>query len=756
MTTLPQTTAVQLPRPVPVGPATLGPTSVALPTISSQAPMTGADMWRVIRSNLWLIVGSLLASLILGFLLNWYLAAFHARYTATGYVEIKPGIPYDPTGRLVPGTYEQLGPNALLVEQRSQTAMLKTDTLFTQVLSDPNATIRATTWFNQFKRPDDTVDIAEAKDDLYDKFAVTPITDSKLIAVSFTYHVPNDCRIVVENIVDKHLENERKRVADKTVGRQQLLNNLRVRYETRIRELKQEITLKAAKLQIDGFGRPGGIGQKEMELQQLLLERIKAENDAAEARGRYESAKASIEQGITPSEVEMMVNQSPSVMRLKQLVDDYDIRLRALANQGTESRIYRQLTLEREATQQKLDEVRAEERANNTVMFLESSSARAAATENLVKQINQQMENIRNDLADITSTLSDYLTKKDEEQSYQELLRRVRDQIDVLNNQMLSRELNTVDWGPKPVTPDTPSFPRLPVTVSFCMAMGLVISLGISFLRELLDTSVRSPRDIARVGQMNFLGMISHEDDDPQSAGVPLSTVIYAAPTSIIAEQFRQVRTRLQHAAALDATRSIMITSPGPEDGKSTVACNLAAGLALNGRRILLVDANFRRPELHRIFGVGNERGFGNVLIAMDHYESAIHHTKVPNLDLMTAGQRPANATELLESQLLIDFIEKALEEYDHVIFDTGPLLFVSETVALAPRVDGVVTVVRARVNSRGLLQRMRDTLRQLKAEHLGVVLNGVRVVGGGYYGRNIRTYYQYLNSGVQQAQSSS
>src|SRR4029077_2757114 len=167
-------------------------------------------------------------------------------------------------------------------------------------------------------------------------------------------------------------------------------------------------------------------------------------------------------------------------------------------------------------------------------------------------------------------------------------------------------DMNTISWGQHPETPDTPSFPVLKWTLAACVAIGLSLSIGISFLREMMDTSVRSPRDIARVGQMNLLGMIPHEDDDPQAAGVPLPMVIAQAPTSIIAEQFRQVRTRLQHAAALDTTRSILVTSPGPQDGKTTVAVNLASGLALNGRKILLVDANFKRPELHKIFKLDN------------------------------------------------------------------------------------------------------------------------------------------------------
>jgi capsular exopolysaccharide synthesis family protein len=283
--------------------------------------------------------------------------------------------------------------------------------------------------------------------------------------------------------------------------------------------------------------------------------------------------------------------------------------------------------------------------------------------------------------------------------------------------------------------------------MAISVGAGLAIALGIAFTRELLDTSVRSPRDIARIGQLNLLGLIPHEDDDPQAAGAPLPTVIFQAPHSMLAEQYRQVRSRLQHAASLDSTRSLMVTSPSPGDGKTTVACNIAAGLALNGRRILLVDANFRRPELHKIFGLPNDQGFSAVLNSIDNFAASVCQTQVPNLDILPAGPRPTNSTELIESQLLIDFIERALEEYDHVIFDSGPLPLVSETIALAPRVDGVVTVVRARGNSRGLLMRMRDELRKIKAEHLGVVLNAVRSQGGGYYGRNIKTYYAYQNA---------
>jgi receptor protein-tyrosine kinase len=303
-----------------------------------------------------------------------------------------------------------------------------------------------------------------------------------------------------------------------------------------------------------------------------------------------------------------------------------------------------------------------------------------------------------------------------------------------------------VAWAQMPEIPRNRSFPKLPVTMALAIALGLALSVGIAFLREIMDQSIRSPRDIARIGQIGLLGVIPNESDDPQSAGARLPVVIFDAPHSIMADSFRQMRTKLQHTASLDTTRSIMVTSPSPGDGKTTVACNLAAGLALNGRRILLVDANFRRPEVNKVFGLSNEQGFSDVLNAVAAFDEVIQETQVPNLAVMSAGPKPMNPTELFESQLLVDFIERALEEFDHVIFDTGPLMVVAEAQAMAPRVDGVISVVRAKTNNRGLLQRMRDDLRRVKAEHLGVVLNAVASQRGGYYRRNIQTYYDYAN----------
>ncbi|MGC4031312.1 MAG: hypothetical protein QM754_06140 [Tepidisphaeraceae bacterium] len=227
----------------------------------------------------------------------------------------------------------------------------------------------------------------------------------------------------------------------------------------------------------------------------------------------------------------------------------------------------------------------------------------ATAKKTLADSLDDRVEKLRADLSEMAAARGEYASLKDEYDSYKLLEREMSERVAVLKN-ATQQDTTSVTWSSVPTKPDTLSSPNLKVILPIAVMAGLAVSLGIAFLRELADTSVRSPRDIARVGPMNLLGMVARESDDPELTGVPLHTVIATAPQSLLAEQLRQVRTRLQHAASLDTTRSILITSPGPGDGKTTIAANLAAGLALNGRRILLVDANFHRPSLHKLYNV--------------------------------------------------------------------------------------------------------------------------------------------------------
>jgi succinoglycan biosynthesis transport protein ExoP len=738
MTTLPQTTPMRLPRPAGGGQITIpsGPPAAALGMPAGGPQMTASDVWRVFRSNLWLIALMVVVAAVIGYFVNSYLAKHYPKYTAPALVRVQlPSEVFSNNadeGSVLPQTLE--------VEVKRQALGLRQPQLMLDVLTNSDR-VRQTDWFKGFNN-----DIAEAKENLLQNFAVSPMLNSGLISVEMTDRHPKDARVIVEEVVKRYTEEQQKQAFN-------VWTASAANYDEQYRQYKSKYDKIAA--QLTNANPSAGDAQsyelfaqaknKEYELSRLTGTRMEADRDYQAAENEFNSMQRMVDSGGTPPEIEAELMKDETIR-----VYAYDLaKLESAIGQNANSNSPAVLSLRRQ--QQDLDRKLTDARESARNNYIEAKKFKIQSVmetaDKARKSADDQIAKLSDELLKIQSTASKFKMLEQQQEELKHNMDDVSQQLEKIRNRKLPSNWSPVSMFSAPPTPDTPSFPKLGITMAVAIMAGLALSVGIAFLREITDTSVRSPRDIARVGQMNLLGMIPHEDDDPQAAGARIPLVIFDAPHSMAAEEFRKLRTRLQHTASLDSTRSILVSSANPGDGKTTIACNLAAGLALNGRRILLVDANFRRPEIHNLFEVANERGFSDALNDLGTFDTLVRDTPVQNLYVMPTGPKPVNATELLESQLLIDFIERALEDYDHVIFDSGPLLIVSETMALAPRVDGVITVVRARENSRGVLVRMRDGLRQVKAEHLGVVLNAVRSQGGGYYGRNIKTYYAYQNT---------
>lgn len=729
MTTLPQTTPMRLPRPngqlsIP------GPATIAAPTVPAAGQLSPGDIWRVIRSNVWLIVGLMVGSAIIGYFVNSYLLEYHSRYTAIGFVRVHT------MGELSGGG--ESTPQQIEVELRTQSNTLLHESLWYEALQNPEGKIRQTSWWNQFNKP-----LEEAKEDLEDNFSVAPIMNSRLIRVAFQYSVASDTKTIVEELVTKHINNQKEFTTATLRGKASPLEHQVELYETRLNALMTRVRDKSRQIGDD----TSGTSIVQFELNRLFDERLRVESAYGEAAHQLSFLDELNQSGLDPVELNEALDRSISFSDLRRHMVALEVQISEAQFQwGPDHPRVQQYARQLAAFEARRNDMREEIKAGVLSSLRSQYSGEAEAAQLRMKGLQKQIDAAQIALAKIQAARMELSVLETEAEGVRKAMDEVNADLNELTSKIYTGSDSTVEWAVPPSTPDLPSFPELWITLTCAIFLGLALALGIAFLREVTDTTVRSPRDIARVGNISLLGMIPHQDDDPQSTGARLPLAIFDAPQSVIAEQFRQIRTRLQHAASLDTTRSLLVTSASAHDGKTTVAVNLAAGLALNGRKILLVDANFRRPELHRVFEVGNDAGFSDVLDSLDNFESCVHETQVPNLSVLVSGSRPANPTELLESQLLIDFIERALEEYDHVIFDSGPLPLVSETIALAPRVDGVLTVVRAATNSRGLLQRIRDELRKVKAENLGVVLNAVRAQVGGYYGRNILDYYKYQN----------
>ncbi|WP_395939743.1 CpsD/CapB family tyrosine-protein kinase [Bacillus sp. 03113] len=213
-------------------------------------------------------------------------------------------------------------------------------------------------------------------------------------------------------------------------------------------------------------------------------------------------------------------------------------------------------------------------------------------------------------------------------------------------------------------------------------------------------------------------------------------------PKSPISEQYRTIRTNIIFSSVDQEMRTILITSAGPEEGKSTTTANLAVVFAQQGKKVLLVDADLRKPTAHYTFNLLNTTGLTSVLTNQTSLVNVFKNTDVNNLYVLTSGPIPPNPSELLGSNAMDRFIEEALREFDLVLFDTPPVLVVSDAQVLANKCDGSVLVVGSGIVEKEAALKTKEVLASSKAKILGVVLNNKkRSKASNYY------YYNYKYS---------
>jgi capsular exopolysaccharide synthesis family protein len=284
--------------------------------------------------------------------------------------------------------------------------------------------------------------------------------------------------------------------------------------------------------------------------------------------------------------------------------------------------------------------------------------------------------------------------------------------------------------------------------------LGLLLGCGMGYWAEVTDKTFRSAEEIRQRLALPVVGHIPRIELKQQvleviaASGSPLDPTVYThhRPKSREAESYRGIRTALYFSTRGSGQRVIQVTSPNPGDGKSTLAANLAVSIAQSGKRVLLIDADLRKPKVHRIFGVSATKGLAAVLAQECPLAEAVRESGVPGLALMLCGKPPANPAELLTSARLQEVLQAVREQYDMVLIDTPPLLAVTDPSVVAARVDGVLITLRITKNGRPQAERARDILQTLGAPILGVVVNGVASrsagYGGGYGYKDGYTYY--------------
>jgi polysaccharide biosynthesis transport protein len=285
--------------------------------------------------------------------------------------------------------------------------------------------------------------------------------------------------------------------------------------------------------------------------------------------------------------------------------------------------------------------------------------------------------------------------------------------------------------------PGTPVSPRKTLNLVLGFLIGLAAGVGAAVLRETLDTSIKDPEQLQRDLELPMLGAIAY---DSEASKRPL--IVHADPKSSRAESFRQLRTNLQFVDVDEAPRSIVFTSSIPEEGKTTTATNLAIALAQSGLKVLLMEADLRRPRVAEYMGIEGAVGVTSVLIGKAQLFNAVQPWGPDNLlHVLPSGPTPPNPSELLGSQQMADLIRELERTYDLIVIDAPPLLPVTDAAVLSSIASGAVVVGRHGHAKREQLARAVDSLRAVGANIYGFVLTMTPVRGPDsyYYGYGYR-----------------
>ena len=301
--------------------------------------------------------------------------------------------------------------------------------------------------------------------------------------------------------------------------------------------------------------------------------------------------------------------------------------------------------------------------------------------------------------------------------------------------------------------PSYPIEPNIPRNLAFAFVLGLTSGVGLAFLLEGLDNTVRTTEQAQMISGFAPLGMIplgsrsAREGPNPKrlviaSSKEAVELITQVRPQSQMAESYRALRTSLLLSNLGAPPKVIMVTSALPQEGKTTTSINTAVVLSQKGVRVLLIDADLRRPSIHKTLGMAPRSGLSNVLTGSATLDQAISVSPIlPNLFVLPAGTPPPNPAELLASPNMRDILAKLREQYDHIVVDTPPTLSVTDAVVLSPRADAIILVIRSGQTTKHALRRSRDILVQVNAKVAGVLLNAVDLTSPDYY-----YYYEYKN----------
>jgi non-specific protein-tyrosine kinase len=381
----------------------------------------------------------------------------------------------------------------------------------------------------------------------------------------------------------------------------------------------------------------------------------------------------------------------------------------------------------------------AEEQAGQTTPTKRVMARQIADLEGQIKATSEAIEGARDPSGAASGRIAVLQSELSQQQAAYAQMLRSQHELAVAE----SKAASAVRLAEPAVVPDRPVRPNVLQRTLIAAVVGTALCAGLAFLLEYLDDVARTPELVERAAGLHTLGALTllragagrTRWGRRSRASTPARVLVAHEAHSPHAEAFRILRTNVEFAQVDRPCRTLVVTSANPCEGKSTVAVNLAVAMAQAGKRVLLVDADLRRPAVHQTLGLGNEAGLTNLLVQGGEPIDLVQATSLPGfLLVLTSGPIPPNPAELLGSARMAELLVRLADMVDHVILDTPPVLAVADPVVLAGRTDGAILVVDANHTSTHALKRAREALDRAGTNILGVALNKLSGQSSGYY----------------------
>jgi len=569
-------------------------------------------------------------------------------------------------------------------------------------------------------------------DDFISKIEVNPIRNSRLVDVNFQAKDPALAATIVNTLanayIDQSLETKLRAVQDAVKWLHSRIQEERNKVEKAEQAL---LRYKEKHFIVTDFSSDVEkiTAQK---LAQLNTQVVEVESERVEAETRYKQAMAL---SSTPD----MLDSIPEVLNNELILQIKSMEVELYKRMSELSKRYGQKHPQMVAIESELKTLnkRKTQEVNRVINSLRNEYRVVLAKENSLKAALAKQ---KKDSLELNQKAIEYGVLRREAESarhmYELLIKRFKETS--LTEDMKTGNIRIID---RAEVPKDPVKPKKKLNVFLAIILGLFTGIGLAFFFEYLDNTIKIPEDVKQHLKIPYLGptpLFSTENKWNLRDDTSPELVTFNFPRSTASESYRGIRTNIRFSSAESAPQVILITSAGPREGKTITTANLAVTMAQADSKVIILDCDMRRPQIHKLFGIAKEHGVSNLLVGSSNAGGAIIHTRIPNLDVIPCGSIPPNPSELLGSTRMVTLLNALRKRYAHILIDSPPSTAVTDAVVLSKSVDGVILVIRAGHTAREIVKNGVAQFGAVGANILGAVMNGVDMGRDGYY------YYQY------------